>query len=68
MKMMGQILEYNEVDSLGYIKGFDDMVYLFHQIHVKQNVQLKKGDIVKFDFSLNGENNMPYAMDIEIVE
>ena len=66
MKMMGKILEYNEVDSLGYIKGFDDIVYLFHQIHVKQNVHLKKGDIVKFDFSLNGD--MPYAMDIEAVE
>ena len=50
MKMMGQILEYNDVDSLGYIKGFDDIVYLFHQIHVKQNVLLKKRDIVKFDF------------------
>lgn len=68
MKMMGQILEYNEVDSLGYIKGFDDMVYLFHQIHAKTNIQLKKGDIVKFDFSLNSDVDMPYAMAIEVVE
>lgn len=67
MKMMGKILEYNEKDSLGYIEGFDGLVYLFHQIHVKDNVQLKKDSIVKFDFSLNGEHDMPYAMDVELV-
>jgi len=65
MKMTGKVLEYSEENSLGYIEGFDGIVYLFHQIEVKNNVQLKKDDIVKFDFTISSEQDMPYAMTIE---
>lgn len=65
MKMTGRIIEYDEVNSLGYIKGYDETVYLFHQIYVKDNITLKKGDIVKFNFSMGIDKNMPYATDIE---
>lgn len=65
MKMLGTVLEYSDKDALGYIEGYDEIVYLFHRIYVKDKVKLEKGDIVKFDFIFNGDKNMPYAIDIE---
>lgn len=65
MKMTGKVLEYSEKNSLGYIEGLDGTVYMFHQVHVKNDTKLTKDDIVKFDFSLTEDENMPYAMDIE---
>lgn len=65
MKMIGKVLEYSNKDSLGYIEGYDGTVYMFHQINVKNNIELKKGDIIKFNFIINGDKNMQYAVDIE---
>ena len=65
MKMMGNIIELDKNNKLGYIKGFDDLIYFFHQNQVYNNENLKINDLVEFDFEIKIDKNMPYAIDIK---
>ena len=67
MKMSGKVIEYSEQDELGYIEGYDGVVYLFHEIQVKNDVKIAKNSIVRFDFVIQDSSDMPYAVDIEVV-
>ena len=62
--MIGRVLKYNNKAKLGYILGYDDVTYFYIQRDVKNNIVLKKGDTVEFDYSLYlGE--MPSAVRIK---
>lgn len=65
MKMMGNIIELDKKNELGYIKGFDDLIYFFHKNQVYNNENLKINDLVEFDFEMKIDKNMPYAINIE---
>lgn len=64
--MLGKVVNYDEVNELGYIEGYDETMYFFHQINVKKNEKLKNGDIVSFSYLLEeNEDQLPYAINIE---
>ena len=63
--MVGKITEYDEINEIGYILGYDELTYFYHQNSVIQNEKLKKGDIVSFDYILEkNQNQLPYAINI----
>ena len=63
--MLGNVENYNEETRVGYITGYDDVLYFFRQRDVKNNIILKKKDIVKFDYVMNSKEEMPIAISIE---
>lgn len=63
--MLGTVENYNEDTRVGYITGYDDLLYFFRQSEVKDNIILKKNDIVKFDYLMNSKEEMPIAIKIE---
>ena len=63
--MLGNVENYNEETRVGYITGYDDVLYFFRQRDVKNNIILKKKDIVKFDYLMNSKEEMPIAISIE---
>ena len=65
IQMLGIVENYNENTRVGYITGFDDLLYFFRQIDVKDNIILNKKDIVEFDYLIHEKNEMPIAIKIE---
>lgn len=63
--MLGTVEGYNEETKVGYITGFDDLLYFFREREVKGNVSLKKNDVVKFDYIIESREEMPIAIQIE---
>lgn len=63
--MLGNVENYNEDTRVGYITGYDDLLYFFRQSEVKDNIILKKNDIVKFDYLMDSKEEMPIAIKIE---
>lgn len=63
--MLGNVENYNEDTKVGYITGYDDLLYFFRQKDVKDDIFLKKGDIVKFDYLIETKEEMPIAIKIE---
>lgn len=63
--MLGNVENYNEDTKVGYITGYDDLLYFFRQSEVKDNIILKKNDIVKFDYLMDSKEEMPIAIKIE---
>ncbi|MBR2744331.1 MAG: hypothetical protein IKE01_03430 [Clostridia bacterium] len=63
--MLGKIVKYDDIDEMGYILGYDETTYFYHQKNVKNNTKLDKDDIVSFDYMLNaGDDKLPYATNI----
>ena len=63
--MIGKISKYDSLNEMGYIVGYDELTYFYHQNNVIGNKQLKEGDIVCFDYRLEkNENQLPYAINI----
>ena len=62
--MRGIVEDYDENSKIGYIKGYDDDLYLFRQRNVKNNEKLEKGDIVEFDYTRYNLEEMPIAEEI----
>ena len=64
--MIGKISKYDEINGIGYILGYDELTYFYHQNSIVKNEKLKEGDIVSFDYILEkNQNELPYAMNIE---
>lgn len=63
--MRGKVLEYDEENSMGYIKGFDEIIYFFHAEHIMDNEEVNENDIVEFDYLLRGNGDLPYAIEIK---
>lgn len=63
--MIGSVENYNQETRVGYITGYDDILYFFRQKDVKGNIILKKNDIVKFDYLIYEKEEMPIAIEIE---
>ncbi|MBR2787190.1 MAG: hypothetical protein IKD76_06890 [Clostridia bacterium] len=64
--MWGKVLSYDEMHELGYIEGYDEIRYFFHQINVKNREKLNVGDIVNFDYLFEqNKNQLPYAVNIQ---
>ena len=59
--MRGIIEDYDKSTGIGYIKGYDDDIYLFRQRDVIDNVNLKKGDIVEFKYRIYNMEELPIA-------
>lgn len=65
--MIGTVKNYNEETKVGYIDGYDDIVYFFKQEYVKENITLKENDIVRFDYLMYKKEETPIAIKIERV-
>ena len=63
-KMLGRVFNYDNAEGLGFIKGFDDLNYFFHKMHIEKNCDIENGDLVEFDYLPYGENDLPYAVKI----
>ena len=61
--MIGRILEYNKNVGIGYVLGYDEIIYIFRRSSLEKDIELKKNDIIKFDCLLNEE--MPEAVRVE---
>lgn len=59
--MIGTVESYEEKSKIGYIIGFDEDMYIFRDRDIKGEEKLKKGDIVKFTYTLRNLNEMPLA-------
>ena len=57
----GTVISYNIENQIGYIKGYDDDVYIFRGRDVKENIELKEGDTVDFDFTIYDMEELPVA-------
>lgn len=63
--MIGKISKYDEISGMGYILGYDELTYFYHQNSVIKNENLKEGDIVSFDYILEkNQDQLPYAINI----
>lgn len=63
--MIGKISKYDKINEMGYINGYDELIYFYHQNNVIGNKILNEGDIVSFDYMLEkNENQLPYAINI----
>lgn len=63
--MLGKIKNYDKKNEIGYIEGYDETIYFYHQINVKNREELKEGDIVSFDYLLEKNvDELPYAINI----
>ena len=63
--MLGKIYKCDENNEMGYILGYDELTYFFHQNGVIENEKLKEGDIVSFDYILEkNQNQLPCAINI----
>ncbi len=63
--MLGKVIKYDKVNEMGYIEGYDEIRYFYHQINVKNSEELKEGDIVNFEYLLErNEYELPYAINI----
>ena len=64
--MIGKVRRYDVKNELGYILGYDELTYFYHQNNVINNIILKEGDIVSFDFRFEkNQNELPYAINVE---
>lgn len=63
--MMGKVEKYNDKSKIGYIKGYDDVIYLYRKREVDDNIILKEGDIVKFEYIRYSMEEMPMAIEIQ---
>lgn len=63
--MLGNVEKFNEDTRVGYITGYDDLLYFYRQRDVKDDIILKKCDIVKFDYLIETKEEMPMAIKIE---
>ena len=63
--MIGKISKIDNLNEMGYILGYDEITYFYHKNNILNNNELKEGDIVKFDYILEkNENQLPYATNI----
>lgn len=64
--MIGKVSEYNNLCKIGYILGYDELTYFYHQSSVLDNMDLNIGDIVSFNYELDEEKyKLPYAFNIK---
>ena len=63
--MIGKIYKYDKLNELGFIAGYDELTYFYHQNNVLNHNELKEGDIVSFDYILEKtQDQLPYAINI----
>ena len=63
--MIGKVYKYDKLNEIGYIAGYDELKYFYHQINVLNHTELKEGDIVSFDYILEKTSDqLPYAINI----
>lgn len=61
--MYGKVVEINMLHEMGYIKGFDNLTYVFHFENVLDD-SIKENAIVKFDYTSDSFDGYPYAVRI----
>ncbi len=67
--MFGRVKEYDEVNEMGYIEGFDERIYFYHQTSVVMGEKLKVGEMVQFRYDLTPMiDALPVATNIFKVE
>ena len=63
--MIGKVSKYDSLNEMGYIIGYDELTYFYHQNNIIGNKKIKEGDVVSFDYVLEkSENQLPYAVNI----
>ena len=63
--MLGKIYKYDKLNEIGYIEGYDELIYFYHQNNVLNHNELKEGDIVSFDYIIEKtQDKLPYAINI----
>ena len=63
--MIGKIYKYDKLNEIGYIAGYDELTYFYHQNNVLNHNELKEGDIVSFDYIIEEiPDQLPYAINI----
>ncbi len=63
--MIGKIYKYDKLNEIGYIYGYDELTYFYHQNNVLNHNELKEGDIVSFDYIMEKtQEQLPYAINI----
>lgn len=63
--MYGKIKSYDKINEMGYIEGYDEIIYFYHQNNVINGTLLNEGDIVSFDYMLEkNPDELPYAINI----
>ncbi len=59
--MRGMVDDYNKDSQIGYIKGYDDDLYIFRGRDIRGDSALEEGDIVEFDYTIYRMEEMSVA-------
>ena len=63
--MLGIVKKYNNNDGIGYIIGYDDIIYLFRENVIIGDTKIEKNDIVDFEIMIYNKEELPETVKVK---